>query len=161
MITENKELKKLNTLGLKAKARWFAQPADVASIKRVLSDTRFKGMPILVTGSGSNLLYSKDFNGLLIRPDITSITVTGEDKNSVYLRAGAGVNWDTFVAYCVDRGWGGVENLIANRNQSDQDARGGLPRPPAFGTAPVTEPPSSNVGYNSLRDHSIFLFPQK
>ena len=111
MITENKELKKLNTLGLKAKARWFAQPADVASIKRVLSDTRFKGMPILVTGPGSNLLYSKDFNGLLIRPDITSITVTGEDKNSVYLRAGAGVNWDTFVAYCVDRGWGGVENL--------------------------------------------------
>jgi len=111
MITENKELNKLNTLGLKAKARWYAQPADVTSIKSLLSDTRFKGMQILVTGSGSNLLYSKDFNGLLIRPDITSITVTGEDENSVYLRAGAGINWDTFVAYCVDRGWGGVENL--------------------------------------------------
>ena len=111
MITENKELKGLNTLGLPAKARWFAQPADVNSIKSLLSDIRFKGMPVLVTGSGSNLLYSKDFDGLLIRPDITSITITGQDDNFVYLRAGSGVNWDTFVAYCVDRGWGGVENL--------------------------------------------------
>ncbi len=58
-------------------------------------------------------------------------------------------------------GLGGVENLIANRNQSDQDTRGGPPRPPAFGTAPETWPLSSKVGYNSLRDHSIFLFPQK
>ncbi len=108
---ENKDLKKLNTLGLAAKAKWYAEPSDKASIIALLSDNKFKGSPVLIIGSGSNLLFSGDYQGLVIHPVLRDITTLREDGNYIYLRAGAGVEWDEFVAYCVDRGWGGVENL--------------------------------------------------
>jgi UDP-N-acetylmuramate dehydrogenase len=111
MITRNRDLKRLNTLGLEAKALWYAAPHSVDALKEVLKDPAYEGLPVLITGSGSNLLFSGDFNGLLIHPDFNEIKITGEDSDYVYVRAGAGVDWDVFVAWCVDRGWGGLENL--------------------------------------------------
>jgi UDP-N-acetylmuramate dehydrogenase len=110
-IERDKDLKRLNTLGLSVRSDWYAQPSSVEEIITVLKDERFKSLPRLVTGSGSNLLYSSDFKGLVIRPDIKSITITGRDENYVTVRAGAGIEWDSFVEWCVDRGWGGLENL--------------------------------------------------
>ncbi len=110
-IERDKDLKRLNTLGLSVRCDWYAQPSSVEEILTVLKDERFKSLPRLITGSGSNLLYSSDFKGLVIHPDIKSITITGSDENYVTVRAGAGIEWDSFVEWCVDRGWGGLENL--------------------------------------------------
>ena len=71
----------------------------------------FKSINKMVTGSGSNILYKGDFNGLLVHPDMKEIKITGDDSKSIFLRVGAGVEWDDLVAYTVDRGWGGLENL--------------------------------------------------
>jgi UDP-N-acetylmuramate dehydrogenase len=64
-----------------------------------------------VLGGGSNILFTGDFDGLILRPVITGIEITGETDGEVWVRAGAGENWDNFVKYCVDNGYGGTENL--------------------------------------------------
>ena len=62
-------------------------------------------------GGGSNLLFTKDYDGLILHSRIEGIEVTEEDEHSVSVRVGAGVVWDDFVAYCVEHGWYGTENL--------------------------------------------------
>lgn len=80
----------------------------------ILNDPKFANIDKLITGCGSNILYKSDYHGLVICPKICDIKlVDGENppRSFVFVRCGAGVEWDDFVAYCVDRGWGGVENL--------------------------------------------------
>ena len=67
--------------------------------------------PFLHIGGGSNLLFTKDYDGLILHSRIEGIEVTEEDDHSVSVRVGAGVVWDDFVAYCVEHGWYGAENL--------------------------------------------------
>ena len=67
--------------------------------------------PFLHIGGGSNLLFTKDYDGLILHSRIEGIEVTEEDEHSVSVRVGAGVVWDDFVAYCVEHGWYGTENL--------------------------------------------------
>jgi len=111
MITENYSLKNNNTFGLDVKARYFASPASVEMARDLILDPVYGSLPKLVLGAGSNILFTDDYNGLVIKPYIKDISISGEDKEFVWLRSGAGVVWDDFVSYCVDRGWGGVENL--------------------------------------------------
>jgi len=111
ILERDKDLKRLNTLGISAKASWYAAPGSVKEVIELLSDTRFTDIPKLVLGSGSNTLFSGDFNGLVVHPDIMEISIVDITESSLKLKVGAGVDWDRFVAYCVDRGWGGVENL--------------------------------------------------
>jgi len=66
---------------------------------------------ILHIGSGSNLLFLKDFEGVVLHSAIKDITGTREDVDSAYLEVGSGVVWDDLVAYCVLNGLGGIENL--------------------------------------------------
>lgn len=66
-----------------------------------------------VIGGGSNLLFVKDFAGTVFHSSIMDIEVVEESDNDVLLRVGSGVNWDNLVAYTVDRGWYGLENLSA------------------------------------------------
>lgn len=110
-ITENYPLKKHNTFGLDIRARYFAEPVNEDDIIKILSDPCYKKMETLILGSGSNILFTRDFDGLVIKLQINDISITGESSGSVYVRAGAGVNWDSFVSFCADRGWGGAENL--------------------------------------------------
>jgi UDP-N-acetylmuramate dehydrogenase len=65
----------------------------------------------LIIGGGTNLLFVNDFDGMVISPDFTGYSITYQDDQIVDLEVGAGVEWDDFVAYCVNNGWFGVENL--------------------------------------------------
>jgi len=65
----------------------------------------------LILGGGSNLLFQSDFDGLVLHPNIPGIVQEQEDRNFVYLEAGAGVLWDEFVDYAVKYELGGLENL--------------------------------------------------
>ncbi len=111
IVERDKDLRRLNTLGLSAKAAWYAAPGSVNEIIELLSDSRFTALPKLVIGSGSNTLFCEDYNGLVVHPAIMDISISEISDKSLKLKVGAGVDWDKFVAYCVDRGWGGVENL--------------------------------------------------
>lgn len=110
-IERDKDLKRLNTLGLRVKCDWYAQPSSSDEVITLLKDKRFTSVPKLVTGSGSNILYNGDFKGLVIHPDIMEISISGKESDCIYIKAGAGIEWDNFVEWCVDRGWGGLENL--------------------------------------------------
>ena len=120
MISQNRDMSGLTTLGLKATAQWYAEPASVAEIKTILADSLWRAaislereeVPILIIGSGSNILFgSKEYKGLVIHPAIKGMEIVSDDIDHIYLRVGAGVVWDELVEYCVDRGWGGLENL--------------------------------------------------
>lgn len=100
-----------NTFGMDVKADHFVEFSEVEDVRRIareLGDVRR-----LVIGGGSNLLFMNDFHGVVLHSAIKGIEVVEEDEATVLLRAGSGLNWDEFVAYTVERGWQGLENLSA------------------------------------------------
>ncbi|HDR90236.1 MAG TPA: UDP-N-acetylmuramate dehydrogenase [Bacteroidetes bacterium] len=108
-IRENFDLQKFNTFGIPARARYFlslTSGKDLSLIPGLL-----KNQEILILGGGSNVLFRKDFEGMVIHPVMKGIRVMEEDRHSVLVQVMAGENWDRFVAWTVERGWGGLENL--------------------------------------------------
>lgn len=99
-----------NTFGLDVKAARFLEYASVEELKKLISQGAVT-TPFLHIGSGSNLLFTKDYDGLILHSRIEEVEVMEETDESVWVRVGAGVVWDDFVAYCVERGWYGIENL--------------------------------------------------
>ncbi|MEY4603075.1 MAG: hypothetical protein RIT43_367 [Bacteroidota bacterium] len=109
MIQENVDLFHVNTFGIHAKARYFAGFKSVNDLKELLND-RPEG-PLLILGGGSNILLTKDFNGFILKNQITGIQVVSENEEDVFVQAGAGEIWHEFVLYCIDHGYAGLENL--------------------------------------------------
>lgn len=110
-IKENISLKPFNTFGIEAKARYFAEAENVADLKKILSDDTLKSLPLLVLGGGSNMLLTKDFEGLVLHVKIQGITIIHEDNEHVLVEVGAGEVWHQFVLYCIENNYAGVENL--------------------------------------------------
>lgn len=110
-IKENFPLVSYNTFHVTATARYFVELNNESSVRSFLNSRAFEQIPLLVLGGGSNILFTQDFKGVVIHPLIKGIEVTEEKKSHVFLKAGAGENWDSFVQYCVDHNLSGVENL--------------------------------------------------
>lgn len=100
-----------NTFGIEAVAENFVDFSSVDEIVAYLSNG-FAGRS-LVIGGGSNLLFVNDYHGTIFHSSITGIDVVDENDKEVLLRVGSGVNWDDLVAYTVEHGWCGLENLSA------------------------------------------------
>lgn len=99
-----------NTFGLDVQADVFVEYDSVEELEKLIADGRIIS-PFLHVGRGSNLLFLKDYEGTVLHSLIGGVEVVAENDCSVSVRVGAGVVWDDFVAYCVDRGWYGAENL--------------------------------------------------
>ncbi|MBK6938449.1 MAG: UDP-N-acetylmuramate dehydrogenase [Chitinophagaceae bacterium] len=108
-VQENISLRPYNTFGIEAKARFFAAFNNLEELAELT--TFNSGLPILILGGGSNIVLTKDYDGLVLKNEIKGITELHEDGDYVYVKAGAGENWHQFVLHCIERGWGGVENL--------------------------------------------------
>lgn len=100
-----------NTFGMDVKASLFIEYASVEELKCVLRDYLPKERDWLHIGGGSNLLFTADFQGVVLHSGIKGYEVLEENDEEVIVRAGAGEVWDDFVAYTVARGWYGAENL--------------------------------------------------
>ena len=111
IIKENISLLSYNTFGIDAKANYFIEYSSVEELQTALKSEIVKSNRLLHIGGGSNLLFMKDFNGVILHSAINFIKKVSEDADTVMLEAGAVVNWDDFVAYTVENCWGGVENL--------------------------------------------------
>jgi UDP-N-acetylmuramate dehydrogenase len=107
----NKSLKDLNTFGIDVNAKYFYEFSSIDEIKFFLKRSAYNDMPRLVLGSGSNILFTEDFQGLVFHPLIKGIAKLKETKDYVFVKSGAGENWDDFVNYCVSNNIGGLENL--------------------------------------------------
>lgn len=98
-----------NTFGIDAKCREFIEYNSVDELIAILPHVR--GDRWLQIGGGSNLLFVNDFDGVVLHSCIRSCEEVKRTENEVWLRIGAGVVWDDFVAYCVAHGYYGLENL--------------------------------------------------
>lgn len=110
-ISENISLKKLNTFGIEANAKWFAEAKTVEDLKEIVSNNSITGNGILIVGGGSNLLFTKDFGGLVIKNSLRGINIVEETEDHVLVKAMAGEVWHDFVQWCISKGYSGLENL--------------------------------------------------
>lgn len=106
-ILKNKSLLPYNSFHLDAAAKEFVPVNTVDELQQLLSQKK----PELVLGGGSNILLTRNVEGLVIKIDLKGIDELTEDSDYVYIRAGAGENWHSFVQYTMKRNWGGLENL--------------------------------------------------
>lgn len=100
-----------NTFGIEVAANQFVEFSSVDDIVGFLGKG-YDGRSFVI-GGGSNLLFVNDYNGTILHSAIMGMQVVEEDDNYLLLRVGSGVNWDALVAYTVEQGWGGLENLSA------------------------------------------------
>src|SRR5262245_33635444 len=108
-LLENISLKPFNSFGIDVVARKFASFSNLDQLKELLTS---KGKSeIFILGGGSNILFTKNVDGLVLKNDVRGIELVKEDERHIYVKAGGGEPWHPFVLYCLDRHWAGIENL--------------------------------------------------
>lgn len=110
MISENVQLKQYNTFGIEAKASRFASFTSVSELKELLASKR-ENEALMILGGGSNVLFTQDFDGFILKNNILGFELNEISENTVYVTSGAGENWHSFVLKTIDAGLCGLENL--------------------------------------------------
>ncbi|MFY9309337.1 MAG: UDP-N-acetylmuramate dehydrogenase [Bacteroidia bacterium] len=111
VVRENFSLKKLNTFGIDAFAKYYVELDTLTGFQEILSDNAYKTEQKLILGGGSNILFTKDFNGVVLKNKLKGITVVDETADHYFIKAGAGEVWHEFVMHCVTNNYAGLENL--------------------------------------------------
>lgn len=104
-------LKTYNTFGLEANARYWMEVEDEIQTREFIIDNLGNSARTFILGGGSNILLMGDLDALVLKNNILGKDVIWEDENHLHLRLGAGENWHSCVEYCVEKNWGGIENL--------------------------------------------------
>lgn len=110
-FSNNTSLKDYNTFGLDVYTKYFFEFNSEQELRVVLKDNILKENRLLIVGQGSNLLFLKDFDGVVLHSAIRRIELLESTDEYVLLEIGSGVIWDDVVAHCVENGWWGIENL--------------------------------------------------
>jgi len=110
-IEHKKSLKNYNTFGLDVNAAHFTSIHSIDELIAILKDDHFNDTQKMFLGGGSNVLLTKDFNGLIIHNNLKGIEVVERDSDFIFVKAASGEVWHDFVIYCIENGYGGVENL--------------------------------------------------
>ena len=92
-------------------AKYFTIIKNKEDVTDAIEWCQKHNLPLLILGSGSNVLFTKNYQGLIAKMEINGIKKINETATEVVLEVGAGENWHHFVSYCVHKGWGGLENL--------------------------------------------------
>jgi UDP-N-acetylmuramate dehydrogenase len=111
VILHNISLKKYNTFGLDYKADCLVILKTEEEAVLFFRDRGSFAEPLLLLGEGSNILFTDDFKGTIVNPAIEGIKIEEQNKKYVIISAGAGLNWDKFVEWCINMDYGGIENL--------------------------------------------------
>jgi len=111
-LLENISLKQLHTFRMNVNARFFSSFSNVEDLNELLAfSSQGKGLRNMILGGGSNVLFTKDFDGLILKNEIMGIEKVREDEDHIYVRTGAGESWHLFVLYCLEHNYYGVENM--------------------------------------------------
>ena len=110
-IEQNYSLLNHNTFHLDVKAKFFVEYESEDDLKNLFQDEYFMSETFWHIGQGSNLLFLSDFNGIIVHSAIKGIELLKETDEHVWLKVGAAEDWDSFVNFCVEKNWGGIENL--------------------------------------------------
>lgn len=110
IIQSSYSLKSLNSFGIAVKAKLFVEIESVADLSLLFASDIVKHEQFLILGGGSNMLFTQDYDGLVIKMAIRGIEVDKKGE-SIFVTAGAGEVWNDLVGYCVSHGYAGLENL--------------------------------------------------
>ncbi len=110
-LKENVSLRPLNTFGVEARARYFVEVNNRGELDELLKHPVLRDQRRLILGGGSNVLFTRDFDGLIIRVRIKGTELSEEKRDYVLLSIGAGEVWHEMVMHCIEHDWGGIENL--------------------------------------------------
>ena len=108
IIQENISLKPFHSFAMEVNARYFTRLSSMDQLPQIFG---WKKSSSMVLGGGSNLLFTKNYDGLIIKNEMKGIHLIREDDHHVYVRAGAGEGWHSLVLHCINNGWAGMENL--------------------------------------------------
>jgi UDP-N-acetylmuramate dehydrogenase len=135
-IEKNKSLKEFNTFGIDCKAQYFVSVSTIEELKELLQHEEHQ--KVFILGGGSNILFTRDIDELVIHIDLKGISIKHEDDDHILLEVMAGENWHELVQYCIDHGYGGIENLSLI--------------PGNVGTAPI-----QNIGAYGVELKDVFI----
>ncbi|MBP5497483.1 MAG: UDP-N-acetylmuramate dehydrogenase [Bacteroidales bacterium] len=111
-LTEYQNLKDYNTFGMEVAAQRFLQIENADEVPSVIREY-LQEKPYYILGGGSNTLFTKDFDGIIVHPAFTGIELMEQTSDDVVLRVAAGEPWDNLIQYCIKRQLYGIENLTA------------------------------------------------
>jgi len=110
-IQENASLQHLNTFKVEAKAKYLIILHSTDELFEVLKNPKFKHLPKLILSNGSNILFTQNFNGVILKPKIHGIKTIREDSEHTFLKVGSGESWNHFIDFCIEHHYAGTENL--------------------------------------------------
>ena len=111
IVHKNYSLKPYNTFNIDVNANFFISIDTVSALQALLADTNWKSTSKFILGGGSNILFTRDIDGLVIHNQIKGTQKINETQEHVYLKVGAGENWHQLVLFCVAHHYAGIENL--------------------------------------------------
>lgn len=115
LLQPNISLKQYNTFGIDVMAKYFAGFTTIDELGELLEfnkqQTTNNKLQTLILGGGSNILFTKDFDGIVLKNELKGIELVKEDDTHVYVKVAAGENWHRFVLHCISNNWAGIENL--------------------------------------------------
>lgn len=135
-VQENSSLKQYNTFGIDVQARYFVSVASLEELEAALAVKT--GLPVFLLGGGSNMLLTKDLEAFVIHLNLKGIRILEEDQSQVVIEAMGGENWHQLVLHCLEKDWGGLENLSLI--------------PGNVGTAPI-----QNIGAYGVELEDVFV----
>ncbi len=110
-LEQHQPLLSYNTFQISVTARLFCTINNLNDLQNIFGDEKYFSTPKLILGGGSNILFTKNFDGLVIKNEIQGIEKIGEDESYVFVKAAAGEAWHQFVLFCIEHNWAGLENL--------------------------------------------------
>ena len=111
ILEQNISLKPYHFFSSDEKSNFFTTIHQLDQVENIVNWCKANTLPLLILGAGSNLLFTKNYIGLVAKMEIMGIKKINESSSTVSLEVGAGENWHHFVSYCIQKGWGGLENL--------------------------------------------------
>ena len=135
-IEQKYSLKEVNTFGLDVKAKRFSIFKSIDELIELF--TEVKDDEYFILGGGSNILFTQDFKGFVLKNEIKGVNVDSESDNEITLKVGGGENWHDFVLFCIDNEYGGVENMSLI--------------PGTVGAAPI-----QNIGAYGIEQKDVFV----
>jgi len=111
MIKEFESLKAYNTFGVSAQARYLATFQTLEELRELLEHDIVRNTKRLVLGGGSNMLFTRNYDGVVLKNELKGIETVSEDEHHYYIKSAAGEVWHELVMHCINANYAGIENL--------------------------------------------------
>lgn len=111
LIYTDYQLEQSNTFNVKAKAQFYFEITTVDDIIRIIQKKKYGELPRLILGNGSNILFTQNFKGVVVKNLLKGIEIISEGNDYATIKAASGENFDDIVVFCVKKRYCGIENL--------------------------------------------------